>query len=1003
MNFKKYKIFVFLGIIFIFFLKTASAFALELSYPEINVFGTSLSINDTSGLPEYARYFFSIGVALAGFIAVAVIAFGGIFYLVSYGRGKFTDEAKEWIRSGILGLLLVVCAYLIVHTINPELVIFKLPGLPYIGAGKIIDFSGSGAKITTYKEIPIGILTENVLTKTTNCYAFDPEGNPIDGDRTETDDGETVLGPTYLERDRIDCLALLIDGAQKKAKIAGDLSDAIYKLMDTCDCEASGKCGDCPDNSCSYPEGLACPVPRDPFGNLPFDVDERCDGTCKKSPCKQLRGTQDSCPDGVKDKIEHGPIKIGGASSADDCGSASTSGSESDYSCEQCNTPEREYKGLDEFRCTVCSNIISLVEKQVKIDGKTINLIDKEKWRQLNLIQQLIYFKEKISQIKQKILNDAKKLEEAKTMLSSRSCYLAKSYIDLLKSYEQTKKENRIILSEKSFYDSESSRAIDISKYCKGYNYANSSCFKKCNDACPDTSAIDGYKSCENCRAGDLACKSRQQECIKKAYNLRPCPFGSGSFAETEYINFEGCMASCQTDCADSCSKKYLSCSKEYSLCINQCQDDSRCISENKDKCLFGFEGLKFCSTQITDSGNVKNCIDDAYLCKNGSDQFAGYLDCVKNISLRDYSSSYLYMRPQEQKCPKPYEPAEPGPICYNSENPKASCQDLCLETAKCPAASDCPDCPCDKVDETIEFLIPNLNNGKNAECEGCSPVSQKVKAYRVVGPECNEYSYNDDPLTFYCENNWLKNQDREGQSETPIGQERKCQKNDEIPVGLTVDNTLSWVSKTLNSTENAEEKIKNIVLQIQKIGRAIDTPPINDYCKCNAQDEAKKPLCKAGCKFNQTQVPIFGIDPDTGEIILIGEDWECTCTPTPCKGKPCKQMMDYLKEVWNIYRQLKIDYIDLYVSLRQEGRSDILKELSYSRQKTNECSLTNDIYGKETTLFSCTRVEDELMPDIIPSDSKLNPKNYYCYGKHFGNLSNINLMDNWFCCQTYK
>ena len=174
------KIILFLGIIFAFFLKANFVLALDVIYPDITVLGQRFHVDSTSTFPEYFCYFFGLIQDLAIFIAVITIAYGGICYLISYGRGKFTSEAKEWIKAGITGLLIVVCAYLIAYTINPDLTTCKL------GVLSLINFNPSpnstippGVTVTTFKEIPIGTLTENLLTGTMDCYGFDQNGNII--------------------------------------------------------------------------------------------------------------------------------------------------------------------------------------------------------------------------------------------------------------------------------------------------------------------------------------------------------------------------------------------------------------------------------------------------------------------------------------------------------------------------------------------------------------------------------------------------------------------------------------------------------------------------------------------------------------------------------------------------------------------------------------------------------------------------------------------------------
>jgi len=118
MNIKVKKIILLLGILFAFFLQIGGVLALEVTnYPTTL---TGQSINDTSSLGDYFCYLFSFLTEVAIFITIIIIAFGGIYYLISYGRGKFTTEAKEWIKSGIVGLLFVVCSASIVYTINPS-------------------------------------------------------------------------------------------------------------------------------------------------------------------------------------------------------------------------------------------------------------------------------------------------------------------------------------------------------------------------------------------------------------------------------------------------------------------------------------------------------------------------------------------------------------------------------------------------------------------------------------------------------------------------------------------------------------------------------------------------------------------------------------------------------------------------------------------------------------------------------------------------------------------
>jgi len=647
---KTLKKLIFLLVIFSFLSSAGFALALEVQYPTILGF----SIDNTSTISEFLCYIFGAIVNLTIFVALFIIAFGGIYYLVSYGRGKVTSEAKDWIKAGITGLLIVVCAYLISYTINPNLTTCKIGVLSLVN----FDFSKNSyvspnAVTATYKEIPIGMLTESLLTKTTDCYDFDQNGNPINGNYLPTNkkctkdancSSEEICNtttkkcekyaPTYMDKDRVDCLVQLASGAQKKAQIIQMLSKEIQNIMDKCDC--NGVCTALYPN-CDFANGPRCD----------------CGGPCEKckptAACTAISGDMrggDCCTKGegpinpitglhmayssTKPKIEHGPIKLsfnaGGAT--------------------ECRAESVEYAGLDEFRCpnpkdtrknsTPCSNIMAFVEKKVEINKKWVTVIDQKKWNKLNLLQQLAYFKEKIGEreIEKKIEKDVAVIDQAKLALGN--CYLLTPSVDLLKNKESIKAEEKVILVQKDFADPETKEKIDISKYCGGFNYNNSSCLKKCNDTCPDTSpqAIALYKEkTSKCNQNDPEYETCLSEKIEEAYNSRPCTYAedtSQTFNKKD--DKKSCMASCQNDCLSVCDKKYFPCSDELDFCKSQCKDNGQCVLDNANSCLFGAENFYQCAIQSNpnDPENTNYCIDRAYSCENGSDQYSGYLKCAE-------------------------------------------------------------------------------------------------------------------------------------------------------------------------------------------------------------------------------------------------------------------------------------------------------------------------------------------------------------------------------------
>lgn len=83
-------------------------------------------------LAEYVKYIFNFVIATAGLIALLVLIWSGVQYLTSAGKPDVLTSAKSRIKSALFGILLLLFSYLILITINPQLVIFQFPGLPEI-------------------------------------------------------------------------------------------------------------------------------------------------------------------------------------------------------------------------------------------------------------------------------------------------------------------------------------------------------------------------------------------------------------------------------------------------------------------------------------------------------------------------------------------------------------------------------------------------------------------------------------------------------------------------------------------------------------------------------------------------------------------------------------------------------------------------------------------------------------------------------------------------------
>ncbi|MFZ2621221.1 MAG: hypothetical protein WAX85_01855 [Minisyncoccia bacterium] len=92
-------------------------------------------VGATTNLTSYVPAIFKLSMGIAAAMAFAVLTFGGIVYATSDAiSGK--DDGKRYMENAIWGLLLVIGAYAILWTINPQILSFELTlKAPEIKAG----------------------------------------------------------------------------------------------------------------------------------------------------------------------------------------------------------------------------------------------------------------------------------------------------------------------------------------------------------------------------------------------------------------------------------------------------------------------------------------------------------------------------------------------------------------------------------------------------------------------------------------------------------------------------------------------------------------------------------------------------------------------------------------------------------------------------------------------------------------------------------------------------
>lgn len=245
-------LFLFLGAIFVFsplkismpnginslemsFLKVSAQRPLEIIYPEIP--GATTPTTTKTTLPDYIRYIFQFSLFLGALIALGSFIYGGVRYLTSTGNPSKIKDAQSQITSGMLGLLILSGAYIILNTINPELLSLKV-SLPISAPTSRLAVNPCKAQPSSLVEIPLGGVIENLWgtqdePKKADCYQFDENG-----------DAKTGSLNSY---ERLRCIEWLSEAIKIKAENLKKPIEELQKLYDCQNC-----CKNCCQSVCNW-------------------------------------------------------------------------------------------------------------------------------------------------------------------------------------------------------------------------------------------------------------------------------------------------------------------------------------------------------------------------------------------------------------------------------------------------------------------------------------------------------------------------------------------------------------------------------------------------------------------------------------------------------------------------------------------------------------------------------------------------------------------------------
>lgn len=134
--------------------------------PTLYVLGAVCNLSDVDFVPGQESNIPWISECIAGIykkmlilgviFAILFIVIGGVQFIISAGNPGNINKAKETMTKSVLGLLLLICSYIILYTVNPEITSLKLAQIDVIDVIELQDIPEyeEGPDFPSGKELP---------------------------------------------------------------------------------------------------------------------------------------------------------------------------------------------------------------------------------------------------------------------------------------------------------------------------------------------------------------------------------------------------------------------------------------------------------------------------------------------------------------------------------------------------------------------------------------------------------------------------------------------------------------------------------------------------------------------------------------------------------------------------------------------------------------------------------------------------------------------------------
>jgi len=188
---------------------------------------------------EYIQAIYNYAIGIVGILAAVVLMFGGVIWLTAGGSQEKVKEAKAWIGASLSGLILLLGSYMILNTINPDLVSFKELYVPKVEKIKdtstsAFDAEGNAKEFCCQAQLDIPLGADKYV-----CSFYKHSGDIVIGEKEQWIMSEEVCRKLPLLIDRVNRASQ--DTTVRKTIVT------FIEVSDTGGCEwneleASGKC-----------------------------------------------------------------------------------------------------------------------------------------------------------------------------------------------------------------------------------------------------------------------------------------------------------------------------------------------------------------------------------------------------------------------------------------------------------------------------------------------------------------------------------------------------------------------------------------------------------------------------------------------------------------------------------------------------------------------------------------------------------------------------------------